>query len=198
MIKRIIDIIISVLGIITLSPLFILIAIIIKAESRGPVLFRQKRVGKNEKIFKIDKFRTMTDKAWQKGTHITISEKDPRITKIGKFLRKYKIDELPQLFNIIKGDMSLVGPRPEIPEYVDIYTPEQKKVLSVKPGITDLASIKYINENKILSKSKDWKNSYINKIMPDKLKINLEYIKKKSLFLDFYIIFKTILNVSKR
>jgi len=192
MIKRIFDIIFSGLGLLILSPLFLVVAILIKIDSKGPIFFRQRRVGKNGKIFKIWKFRTMINKGWQKGPLITISDQDPRITHFGKFLRKYKLDELPQLINVLKGEMSLVGPRPEVPEYVALYTSEQKKVLSVKPGITDFASLKYINENEILSKTDNWEKSYINHIMPNKLNINLEYIKKKSLALDLIIILKTI------
>jgi lipopolysaccharide/colanic/teichoic acid biosynthesis glycosyltransferase len=192
MLKRLFDIIFSTLGLLILSSLFLLVAILIKLDSRGPVFFRQERVGKDEKIFKIYKFRTMIDKAWEKGTPITTQENDPRITHIGKFLRKYKLDELPQLFNVIKGEMSLVGPRPEIPQYVALYTPEQKKILSVKPGITDFASLEYINENEILSKAKNWEKTYINEIMPTKLALNLKYIKNHSVFLDFIIILKTL------
>lgn len=192
MTKRLFDIICSSLGLIILSPLFLVLAVLIKFDSKGPIFFKQERVGKNEKIFKIYKFRTMIDKAWVKGTSITISDKDSRITNLGKTLRKYKLDELPQLFNVFKGEMSLVGPRPEIPEYVNNYTQEQKKVLSVRPGITDIASLKYIDENKILSKTKNSQKAYANNIMPQKLDLNLKYVKNHSFFSDLTIILKTI------
>lgn len=198
MIKRIFDIIFSGLGLLILSPLFLVVAISIKIDSKGPVFFQQKRVGKNEKIFKIYKFRTMIDGAWKRGTLITISDQDPRITHFGKFLRKYKLDELPQLINVLRGEMSLVGPRPEIPKYVALYTPKQKKVLSVRPGMTDYASLKYINENEILSKTNNWEKTYINHIMRDKLAINLDYIQKQSFILDFIIILKTIRKIFRR
>ena len=190
--KRGFDIISSLIGIILLSPILIVISIIIKTTSKGPVLFRQRRVGKDEKIFEIFKFRTMVVNAENLGTQITIGE-DKRITSIGKFLRKYKLDELPQLFNVFLGQMSLVGPRPEVPKYVEMYTSEQRMVLSVRPGITDYASLKYSDENDLLGKVEDPENYYINVIMQDKLKLNLEYIKDNNVFNDIKIIFQTIL-----
>ena len=134
----------------------------------------------------------MIDKAWGKGTPITKSERDSRITKIGKFLRRFKLDEFPQLINVLKREMSLVGPRPEIPKYVTLYSQEEKKVLSIKPGMTDFASLKYINESELLSKTNNWEEVYTHQIMPAKLALNLKYIKNHSLFLDFIIILKTI------
>lgn len=193
--KRFFDIIVSLIGIIILGIFLIIISIIIKCTSEGPVFFKQIRVGQSGKEFKIFKFRTMVVNAESLGTQITIG-KDKRITKIGHFLRKYKIDELPQLFNVFIGEMSFVGPRPEVPKYVAMYNETQRKVLSVRPGITDLASIRYRNENEILGRSKnadEAEDMYINEIMPDKLKLNLEYIEKSNVFFDIYIIFKTII-----
>ncbi|WP_294155480.1 sugar transferase [uncultured Clostridium sp.] len=191
-IKRIFDMICSGLGLIVLSPFLIFVAIRIKMGSDGPVFFKQIRVGKNGKEFKILKFRTMVVNAEKLGRQITVGN-DNRITKIGAFLRKYKIDELPQLINVFKGDMSLVGPRPEVPRYVNMYTEEQRKVLDVKPGITDLASIRYRDENELLGKAENPDEFYINTIMPDKLALNMEYINKSNVFLDIYIILQTIL-----
>lgn len=191
-IKRIFDIIVSLIGIIIISPILIIVAISIKLDSKGNVLFLQKRIGKDGKPFNIYKFRTMVSNAEKLGAQITVG-KDSRITRVGAFLRKYKIDELPQLFNVLKGDMSLVGPRPEVPKYVELYTEEEKKVLEVRPGITDLASIRYSDENDILGKVENPEEYYINVIMKDKLKLNLEYIEKSNIFFDIYLIIKTIL-----
>lgn len=191
-IKRIFDIVCSGLGLIILSPFLLFVAIRIKMGSDGPVFFKQIRVGEKGKEFKILKFRTMVVDAEKLGRQITVGN-DSRITKIGAFLRKYKIDELPQLINVFKGDMSLVGPRPEVPRYVNMYTEEQRKVLDVKPGITDLASIRYRDENELLGQAENPDEFYINTIMPDKLALNVEYINKSNIFLDIYIILKTIL-----
>ncbi|NFG24802.1 sugar transferase [Clostridium botulinum] len=191
-VKRIFDFVCSTLGIIILSPIFILLSIMIKTGSDGPVFFKQIRVGKDGKDFEILKFRTMVVDAEKLGKQITVGN-DNRITKIGSFLRKYKLDELPQLINVFKGDMSLVGPRPEVPRYVNMYNDEQRKVLEVKPGITDLASIRYKDENALLGKAENPEEFYINTIMPDKLALNLEYINKSNVFFDIYIIVKTIL-----
>lgn len=191
-IKRLFDILASGIGIIVLSPLLLIIALRIKTGSDGPVFFKQVRVGKDGKEFEILKFRTMVVNAEKLGRQITVGA-DNRITKVGGFLRKYKLDELPQLFNVFKGDMSLVGPRPEVPRYVAMYTEEQRKVLSVKPGITDLASIRYRDENELLGKAENPDEFYINTIMPDKLALNMEYIKKSNVFYDIYIIIETII-----
>ncbi len=191
-IKRIFDIVCSGLGLIILSPFLLFVAIRIKMGSDGPVFFKQIRVGEKGKEFKILKFRTMVVDAEKLGRQITVGN-DNRITKIGAFLRKYKIEELPQLINVFKGDMSLVGPRPEVPRYVNMYTEEQRKVLDVKPGITDLASIRYRDENELLGQAENPDEFYINTIMPDKLALNVEYINKSNIFLDIYIILKTIL-----
>ena len=191
-IKRIFDIVCSGLGLIILSPVLIIIAIMIKKGSDGPVFFKQIRVGKDGKNFEILKFRTMVVNAEKLGRQITVGN-DNRITKVGGFLRKYKLDELPQLINVFKGDMSLVGPRPEVPRYVEMYTKEQRKVLNVKPGITDLASLRYKDENELLGKAENPDEFYINTIMPDKLALNLEYINKSNVFYDIYIIITTII-----
>jgi lipopolysaccharide/colanic/teichoic acid biosynthesis glycosyltransferase len=191
-VKRIFDLICSTLGLIVLSPVLIIIAIRIKTDSDGPVFFKQIRIGEKNKEFEILKFRTMVVDAEKLGRQITVGN-DNRITKIGAFLRKYKLDELPQLINVFKGDMSLVGPRPEVPRYVKLYNEEQKKVLEVKPGITDLASIRYRDENDLLGEAENPDEFYINTIMPDKLALNLEYINKNNIFVDIYIILKTII-----
>ena len=192
LVKRIFDLICSTLGLIVLSPVLIVIVIKIKIGSDGPVFFKQIRVGEKSMEFEILKFRTMVVDAEKLGKQITVGN-DNRITKIGAFLRKYKLDELPQLINVFKGDMSLVGPRPEVPTYVRLYNEEQRKVLDVKPGITDLASIRYRDENDLLGGVENPEEFYINTIMPDKLALNLEYINRNNMFLDIYIILKTII-----
>lgn len=192
LLKRLMDILASGLGLIFLSPILIIICILIKASSEGPIFFKQVRVGKNMKNFEILKFRTMVPNAEKLGKQITIGE-DKRITSVGKVLRKYKLDELPQLFNVFMGDMSLVGPRPEVPKYVKLYSEEQRKVLDVKPGITDLASLRYKDENDILGKVDNPEEYYITVIMKDKLELNLEYIEKNNILIDIYLIIKTII-----
>lgn len=191
-VKRIFDFLVSLIGIIILSPIFVIVSIAIKLDSRGEVLFLQKRVGRYGKEFNIYKFRTMVIDAEKIGKQITVG-KDSRITRVGAFLRKFKIDELPQLFNVLKGDMSLVGPRPEVPKYVALYNEEQRHVLDVRPGITDMASLRYKDENDILGKVDNPEEYYINIIMRDKLNLNLEYIEKSNLFFDIYLIIKTII-----
>ena len=189
--KRLFDIIASFIGIILISPFLLIIAICIKLGSNGPIFFKQERVGFKGKHFLILKFRTMIVDAEKYGKQITVG-KDDRITSVGKFLRKYKLDELPQLINVLKGDMSLVGPRPEVPRYVKLYSKEQRKVLEVRPGITDLASLRYSDENDLLGTVKNPEEYYINIIMKDKLNLNLEYIDKGNVFYDIVIILKTI------
>ena len=191
-IKRIFDFLLSLFGIIILSPIFIIVSIAIKLDSKGSILFLQKRVGRYGKEFNIYKFRTMVTDAEKLGKQITVG-KDSRITRVGAFLRKFKIDELPQLFNVLKGDMSLVGPRPEVPKYVALYNEEQRKVLDIRPGITDMASLRYKDENDILGKVDNPEEYYINVIMKDKLNLNLEYIEKSNVFFDIYLILKTII-----
>lgn len=192
MIKRIFDFKCSLIGLILLSPIFVFIALWIKADSKGPIFFKQIRVGQYGKEFKIHKFRTMVNGAPKKGLAITVGQ-DSRITKVGRFLRKYKLDELPQLIDVLRGKMSLVGPRPEIPQYVNLY-PEgvKEKVLSVKPGITDMASIEMIDENDLLAKYDDAQKAYIEIIMPEKLEYYLDYVNKKNFIYDLKIIYLTI------
>ncbi len=189
--KRIFDLIASAIGLLILSPIFAIVAIWIKLDSSGPILFKQTRVGYQGQPFQICKFRTMVVNAEAIGAQITTGG-DPRITKIGKFLRKYKLDELPQLLNVLMGEMSLVGPRPEVPKYVNLYNSEQKKVFQVRPGITDLASLEFRNENELLVGKDNAEEFYIQEIMPRKLLLNLEYIDRVSLLFDLKIIAKTI------
>lgn len=191
---RFFDFILSLVGLVVLAPIFIVLAIWIKIDSKGPVFYKQVRVGQNSIDFGLFKFRSMVVDADKKGL-ITVGGRDPRITRSGYFIRKYKLDELPQLINVLVGDMSLVGPRPEVRKYVDLYTDEQQKVLSVKPGITDYASIEYMDENEILGKSSDPEKTYIEEIMPEKIKYNMKYINNKSLFEYFKIILLTVLKI---
>ena len=188
--KRAFDIIASGLGLIVLSPLFIILAIWIKLDSRGPVFYRQVRVGRYNKDFRIFKFRSMRVGS-DKGSLVTIGGHDPRITRSGYFIRKFKFDELPQLINVFLGDMSLVGPRPEVRHYVDYWTPEQMHVFDVRPGITDPASIKFRNENELMEKAEDSEKYYIEVIMQEKIRLYLEYVEKHSFFYDIALIFKT-------
>lgn len=185
---RFFDIIFSIIGLVILSPIFIVLYLLIRIESKGGGFYSQERIGKNGKPFKLYKFRSMRIGSDKKGL-ITIGEKDNRITKTGFILRKYKLDELPQLWNVFIGDMSLVGPRPEVKKYTDLYTEEQKQVLQVRPGITDWASIKYVDENKILGEAKDPDEAYVNLIMPNKIKLNMVYIQHQTLGEYFKIIF---------
>ncbi len=194
MLKRFSDILLSLLAILILLPIMLIISFIINIESKGGFFYFQKRVGKNNCDFKLMKFRTMFVGSDKKGL-ITVGTNDIRITGFGKFLRKFKLDELPQLFNIIIGDMSIVGPRPEVRQYVNLYNKEQLNVLSVRPGLTDYASIEYIEENKILAESDDAEKMYIEKIMPHKLELNLKYIQNQSFITDFKIIFKTAVKI---
>lgn len=188
--KRLFDIVASGLGLIVLSPLFIILAIWIKMDSKGPVFYRQVRVGRGNKDFRIFKFRSMRVGA-DKGSLVTIGGHDPRVTKSGYFIRKFKFDELPQLINVFLGDMSLVGPRPEVRHYVDYWTPEQMHVLDVRPGITDPASIKFRNENELMENAEDPEKYYIEVIMQEKIKLYLEYVEKHSFLYDIGLIFKT-------
>lgn len=190
MLKRLFDIVASGLGLIVLSPLFLILAIWIKLDSKGPVFYRQVRVGYKNKDFRIYKFRSMRVGA-DKGSLVTIGGHDPRVTRSGYFIRKFKFDELPQLINVFLGDMSLVGPRPEVRHYVDYWTPEQMHVLDVRPGITDPASIKFRNENELMEKAEDPEKYYIEVIMQEKIKLYLEYVEKHSFFYDLRLIFKT-------
>lgn len=194
--KRCFDITASALGLLFLMIPFLIIAIIIKATSKGPVFFRQVRVGKDGKEFRIYKFRTMVVDAEKKGMQITVGA-DSRITGIGKFLRKTKVDELPQLINVLKGQMSFVGPRPEVPRYVALYDDYQRNILRIKPGITELASIVYRDENEVLAKSENPEETYINEIMPKKIALNIEYMQKLGFWYDIKLIFMTFVAILK-
>ncbi len=189
--KRFLDIVFSLLVLLVGLPFGLVIALLIVADSRGPVFYRQSRVGRNNIDFQLFKFRTMCVGA-DRGSLITVGDDDARITKVGAFLRKYKIDEFPQFLNILRGEMSVVGPRPEVRKYVEMYTPEQMRVLSVRPGLTDYASIRYVDENALLAKSDDPERTYIEEVMPDKLKLNLQYIDEQSLWVDARIVLKTL------
>ena len=189
--KRIFDIVASGCGLIVLSPLILILAVWIKLDSKGPVLYRQVRVGRGNKDFRIFKFRSMREGSDQ-GSLVTIGGADPRITRSGHFIRKFKLDELPQLINVFTGDMSLVGPRPEVRHYVNYWTPEQMHVLDVRPGITDSASIKFRNENDLLDKAENPEEYYINVIMQEKIRLYLEYVENHNLWYDIRLIFQTI------
>ena len=194
MLKRSFDVVFSILGLITLSPILLVISLLIKLDSKGPILFMQGRVGKDNVDFDIYKFRTMRVQSDKKGL-LTLGNNDARITKIGYFLRRYKIDEFPQLINIIKGDMSFVGPRPELRYYVNFYNENDMSIFKVRPGITGLASLKYRNEVELLKAAKDPEKFFIETIIPDKLRFNKTYIKKQSFFFDLKLIGLTIIKV---
>ena len=193
---RFFDILLSSIGLILLSPLLVLVYVLVRLESRGPGFYSQKRIGKDGVPFRLYKFRSMR-RGSDKGHLITVGGRDSRITKVGFYIRKYKIDELPQLWNVLIGDMSLVGPRPEVERYVRLYTPEQRIVLSVKPGITDYASIAFSNENELLGQAKDPEEMYINEIMPKKIEYNLNFINNRTLVEYFKIIFMTLCKILK-
>lgn len=195
--KRLFDIVFSLFGIIFLLPAFVLIAIWIKLDSKGCMLYKQKRVGKEGEEFTLFKFRTMGADSEKKG-FLTVGDKDSRITRSGYYLRKFKLDELPQLFNVLIGDMSFVGPRPEVKKYTDLYNEKQKRVLNVRPGITDPASLEYINESEELAKQEDPEAYYINVIMPRKLNINIKYLNGRTFFSDIGVIFKTVSKVFRQ
>lgn len=188
---RIFDIVISFFGLVVLSPVLIIVALIIVIDDPGPVFYRQLRVGRYGRDFRIFKFRSMRVNADKAGL-ITVGDRDPRVTRAGYYIRKYKIDELPQLLNVLIGDMSLVGPRPEVRRYVDLYTDEQRRVLSVRPGITDYASIEYVDENRLLAASDNPDKTYIDEIMPAKIALNMRYINHPTLGEYLRILFLTI------
>lgn len=189
--KRLFDIIASAIGLIVLSPLFLVLAVWIKVDSKGPVFYRQTRVGRHNKDFRIFKFRSMRVGS-DRGSLVTIGGRDPRITRSGYYIRKYKLDEFPQLINVLIGDMSLVGPRPEVRHYVDYWTPDQMRVLDVRPGITDSASIKFRNENELMAQADDPEQYYINVIMQEKLRLYLKYVDNQSFLYDLRLIFDTL------
>ena len=195
--KRIFDIVASGFGLLVMSPVFLILAIWIKLDSKGPVFYRQVRVGRKNRDFRIFKFRSMRVGADKMGL-ITVGGHDPRVTRSGYFIRKYKLDEFPQLISVFIGDMSLVGPRPEVRKYVDLYTSEQMQVLDVRPGVTSLASIRYRNENELLEKVEDSDQYYINVVMQDKLAIDLEYIRNVSFGYDIRLVFQTFWEIIRR
>ncbi len=197
MLKRIFDIIFSSLGLILLFPLHLVILILIKLDSTGPILYVQNRVGLHNSDFKIYKYRTMFLNSDKLGL-LTLGEDELRVTKIGYYLRKYKIDEFPQLMNVLIGNMSFVGPRPEIRKYVNFYSKDDMQILNIKPGVTGYASIKYINETEILEQSNDPEKVYINEIMPDKIKLNKIYINKNNIIIDTIIIIRTLYNMARQ
>ena len=190
MIKRLFDIVASGCGLLALSPMLLIVALWVKLDSKGPIFYRQVRVGKHNKDFRIFKFRSMRVGA-DKGSLVTIGGRDPRVTRSGYFIRKYKLDELPQLINVFVGDMSLVGPRPEVRDYVDYWTPQQMRVLDVRPGITDPASIKFRNENELMEQADDPEDYYIHIIMQEKIRLYLEYVDNASFWYDIKLIFQT-------
>lgn len=194
--KRLLDILFSI-GILGLFfPLGCLLSLAILFESKGGVFYRQERIGKNGKAFFLLKFRSMRPLADQSGK-LTIGTKDPRITRVGTFIRKYKLDEFPQFINVLRGEMSLVGPRPEVSEYVQLYSQEQQKVLGYKPGITDVASLAYFEENRLLAESQDPHRTYVEEIMPEKLRLNLDYQQKANVLTDIGVIIRTALRIIK-
>lgn len=191
MIKRTIDITAAAIGLVTLSPLLFMAAALVRLSSPGPVLFRQQRLGMGFRPFTIYKFRTMVVDAPARGAAITCGD-DPRITPVGRFLRKTKLDELPQLFNVLVGDMSLVGPRPEVPRYVEMFREDFAEILSMRPGITDLASITYRHEADILGRAADPQAEYVGRILPDKIRLAKEYRRRSSVFFDLFLIVRTV------
>jgi lipopolysaccharide/colanic/teichoic acid biosynthesis glycosyltransferase len=189
--KRLLDIVVSLVGLICLLPLMLLVAVLIKLDSSGPVFFRQERIGRGFRPFQILKFRTMLNNAQTKGRLITLAQ-DPRITRVGRILRQTKIDELPQLINVLKGEMSLVGPRPEVSRYVRAFQKDYEEILKVRPGMTDLASLKYRNEEAILSNSDDPDEEYVSHVLPDKIRLAKDYLERSSFLFDLSVILKTL------
>ncbi len=195
--KRVFDFLVATVVLLVLLPVFMVIGVLVKLDSRGPVFYRQERVGRYLTRFKLWKFRSMRVDADRQAA-ITIGERDPRITGVGYWLRKSKLDELPQLVNVLAGEMSLVGPRPEVPKFVDLYTPDQKRVLTIRPGITDWASIQFRNENALLEGKPDPIAYYVSEIMPVKLALNLQYVEKRSFWVDLTILFQTFRALFKK
>lgn len=194
--KRFVDIVVSFLGLLVLLPFLLVLAILVKIGSKGPIIYKQQRVGLDNLDFHIYKFRTMYVNSDKKGL-ITIGDRDPRVTPIGFYLRKLKMDELPQLFNVLLGDMSLVGPRPEVRKYVDHYSKDDLEVLKVRPGITDYASIEFRNENEMLKGAQNPDQKYVEEILPIKLELNKKYIREQNFFTDVKIILATFLSILK-
>jgi len=195
--KRGFDIIVSFLGLVVLSPLLLLLAVVIKLDSPGPIFFRQERIGRGFRPFFIFKFHTMVQDPFGRGRLITVGD-DPRITRAGRFLRKTKIDELPQLINVLRGEMSFVGPRPELPQYVELFRKDYEEILRIRPGITDLASLKYHDEAAVLKQLENPEAEYCDRILPDKISLSKEYVKKSSFVFDLAIILKTVTKIFGR
>ncbi len=189
--KRAFDIVVSFLGLVLLLPLLLLVALLIKQDSSGPIFFRQERIGKGFRPFSIYKFRTMVENSPDSGWPLAVGH-DPRITRLGRFLRKTKIDELPQLINVLKGEMSLVGPRPEVRQYVELFRQDYEEILKMRPGITDLASLKYRDEAAVLGQSENPEEEYLRHILPDKVRLAKEYLKRSSFFFDMVLILRTL------
>ncbi|HYT23446.1 MAG TPA: sugar transferase [Candidatus Polarisedimenticolia bacterium] len=189
--KRALDFVISMFGLVVLAPVLVAVAVAIKLDSRGPLFYRGVRIGRHGNPFRIFKFRTMVEDAEKLGGAST-PEDDPRVTRVGRFLRKYKLDELPQILNVITGEMSLVGPRPQVPWAVEMYTQEERTVLNARPGITDYASVRFLDEGEILRGSANPDKDYFEKIHPEKMRLSLEYVRKQSLWLDCQILWKTL------
>jgi lipopolysaccharide/colanic/teichoic acid biosynthesis glycosyltransferase len=197
MVKRLFDILCASIGLLLVAPLFAVVAILIKRDSSGPVFFRQTRVGQFGRPFNIYKFRTMCQDAEKKGAQVSSGD-DPRITRLGRFLRKYKIDELPQLINVLFGEMSFVGPRPEVPRYVEVFKKDYEEILKIKPGITDYASLEFKDENELLKAAEYPENKYINDILPVKIGYYKKYLLEQSLSTDIKVIFLTLLAIFRR
>jgi lipopolysaccharide/colanic/teichoic acid biosynthesis glycosyltransferase len=195
--KRSLDLGLASAGLLALSPVFAVIAVLIKLDSRGPVFFRQVRIGQRSRQFAIYKFRTMVEDAPLKGAQLTAAG-DSRITRVGRILRNTKLDELPQLINVLRGEMSLVGPRPEVPRYVDLFRVEYQEILQVQPGITDLASLKYRSESEILGSAADPEREYVTRVLPDKIALAKEYVRHSSFWFDVSLLFKTFMKVFVR
>jgi lipopolysaccharide/colanic/teichoic acid biosynthesis glycosyltransferase len=192
--KRTFDLVLALVGLVLLSPLLLLVAFLIKVDSVGPIFFRQERMGKGFHPFRIYKFRTMVHDAPRRGGPITFGA-DPRITRLGRVLRRTKIDELPQLINVLRGEMSFVGPRPEVRPYVELFRDDYKEILQVLPGITDLASVQYRDEVEVLGRFEDPEAAYVGHILPEKINLAKEYIRRSSLFFDITLILKTLLRL---
>ena len=195
--KRLFDVTAAGLGLLVFTPVMLIVALLIKLDSRGPIFFKQERIGKGFQPFLIYKFRTMVQDASENGISLTVGN-DPRITKVGRFLRKGKIDELPQLLNVLKGEMTFVGPRPEVPEFVQLFRRDYEEILTARPGITDLASINYHDESTLLGQSKDAREIYVTRILPDKIRLAKEYLHRSSFFFDIGLILKTLLRLFVR
>jgi len=195
--KRLLDVVVSLIGLICLLPLLLVVALLIKLDSTGPVFFRQTRMGRRFRPFQILKFRTMVQDSSTRGKSITVGD-DPRITRVGWFLRKTKIDELPQLINVLRGEMTFVGPRPEVPQYVELFRNDYEEILKIRPGITDLASIKYRDEATLLGRCENPEEEYVTRVLPDKINLGKEYVRQSSVFFDLTLIFKTFLRLFDR